>query len=61
MTVVAIVISAFGIIPKRLGNKRTTCNHPDCSIIKICENTEKIPGDLRRLVCPVRNHKPTLV
>ena len=33
----------------RLGNKRTSRDHPDYSIIKIGQNTEKSPGDLRRL------------
>ena len=30
-----------------LGNKRTKGNHSNDSIIKIAENTEKGPGDLR--------------
>ena len=33
----------------RLGNKRTTVNHPYNSIIKIVQNTEKSSGDLRSL------------
>ena len=33
-----------------LGNKRTSKNRPNYSIIKIGQNTEEIPGDLRRLV-----------
>ena len=33
----------------RLGNKRTSGHHSDYSIIKIRQNTEKSPGDLRRL------------
>ena len=33
----------------RLGNKRTNGDHPDYSIIKIGQNTEKSTGDLRRL------------
>ena len=42
-----------------LGNKRTSGDHPDCSIIKIDQNTKKSPGDLRRLVVtqtPVEDH-----
>ena len=42
----------------RLGNKRSG-NHPDYSIIKIGQNTEKSPGDLRRLALtqtPVEDH-----
>ena len=33
-----------------LGNKRTNGDHPNDSIIKIGQNTEKSPGDLRSLV-----------
>ena len=47
-----------------LGNKRTSRDHSDYSITKICQNTEKSPGDLRRLAVsqtPVRNHLLTLV
>ena len=32
----------------RLGNKRTSRDHPDNSIVKIRQDTEKSPGDLRR-------------
>ena len=32
----------------RLGNKRTSGDHPK-NVIKIDQNTEKSPGDLRRL------------
>ena len=69
--VIPIVISALRTIPKglvkrteRLGNKRTSGDHPDYSIIKISQNTEKSPGDLRRLVVsqtPVKEHQLTLV
>ena len=47
----------------RLGNKKTSGDHSDYSIIKIGQNTEKSPGDLRRLVTqtPVKNHSPTMV
>ena len=47
-----------------LGNKRTGGDYPNDSIIKIGQNTEKSPGDLRRLAgtqTPVRNHQLTLV
>ena len=43
-----------------LGNKRTSGDHPNDSIKKIDQNTEKSPGDLRRLAItqtPVRNHQ----
>ena len=33
----------------RLGNKRTSSDHLDYSIIKTGQNIEKSPGDLRRL------------
>ena len=48
----------------RLENKRASGDHPDYSIIKIGLNTEKSPGDLRRLAVtqtPERNHQLTLV
>ena len=34
---------------EKLGNKRTSRDHPDYSIINIGQYTEKSPGDLRRL------------
>ena len=39
-------------------------DHPNYSIIKIGQNTEESPGDLKRLAVtqtPVRNHQLTLV
>ena len=47
-----------------LGNKRTSGDHSNNSIIKICQNTEKSPGDLRRLAVrqiPVKSHQLMLV
>ena len=47
----------------KLGNKRTSGNHPDYSI-KIGKNTEKSRGDFKRLAViqtPVKNHLQTLV
>ena len=32
----------------RLENKRTSKDHPDHCIIKVSQNTEESPGDLRR-------------
>ena len=62
--VIAIVIGALVTVTKRidkgtrgLGNKRTSGDHPNDSIIKIGQNAEKSPGDLRRLAVtqtPVR-------
>ena len=46
------------------GNKKTIRDHPNYSVIKVRQNTEKSPGDLRRLAVtqtPVRNHQLTLV
>ena len=31
-----------------LGNKRTSGDHPNYSIVEIDQNTKKSPGDLRR-------------
>ena len=48
----------------RLGNKRTNGDNPNFSIVEIGQNTEKRPGDLRRLVFTkglVEDHQLTLV
>ena len=47
-----------------LGNKRKSGDHPNYSIFEIGQNTEKSPGNLRRLAVtqtPVKNHRLTLV
>ena len=47
-----------------LGNKRKSGNHPKDSIIKIGQNAEKSPGDLRRLAVsqtPVEGLRLTLI
>ena len=47
----------------RVGNRRTNREHLNPSIVKIGQNTEKSPGDLRRFTVtqtPVRNHQQTL-
>ena len=53
MTVIPIVIGALSTVTKglvqELGNKRTSGNLPNYSIIKIGQNIEKSPGNLRRL------------
>ena len=49
---------------ERLRNKWTSRNHPDYSIIKIGQNTEKSPGDLRRLAVteiPEENYQLTVM
>ena len=67
VTVTPSAIRALSTVTKGtggLGNKRTSGNHPNYRIIKIGQNTEKSPGDLRRLVVTqtlVRNHQLTLV
>ena len=45
------------------GNSGTSGDDPNYSIIEIGQNTEKNPGDLRRLVpqTPVKNHQLTLM
>ena len=56
VTVIPVIIGALGTIPKGLvkGLKdleiRTSRDHSDNSIIKISQNTEKSPGDLRLAV-----------
>ena len=51
VTVIPIVIGALRINKGAggFGNKRTSRDHPNYSIIKISQNAEKSPGDLRRL------------
>ena len=54
----------IGTRTRRLGNNGTGGYCPNYSIIEIDQNTEKSPGDLRRLVVtqiPVGNHQLTLV
>ena len=48
---------------RRLRNYRLRRDHPDYSIIKIDQNTEKSLGDMRRLAVtqtPVKDHQLTL-
>ena len=48
----------------RQGNKRMSGDNPNYSIADIGQNTEKSPGDLKRLAVtqtPVRNHWLTLM
>ena len=48
----------------RMGNRRTSKEHPDYSIAQIGENPEKSPRKLRRLPfiqTPVKDHQLTLV
>ena len=47
-----------------LGNKRMSGDHPNYYIIENGQNTEKSPGDLRRLAVnqtPVKDHQLKLI
>ena len=47
-----------------LGNRLTSWDHPNSSIVEIGQNTEKSPGDVKRLAVtqtPVENYQLTLV
>ena len=48
-TIIPIVIGGLDKGTRGLGNKRTSGDHPNYSIIEIGQNTKKSPGDLRRL------------
>ena len=57
VTIIPLVIDAFGCVtkgllkgPGELGSWRTSGDHPNYSIIENGQNTEKSPGDLRRLL-----------
>ena len=62
MTIIPIVICVFRRIGTETGgpgNKRTSEDHPNYSIVEIGQNTKKSPGNLRRLVVTqtlVENH-----
>ena len=50
--------------PERIGNKNTSGDHPNYILIKIGQNTEKSPGDLKKLdvtQTPVEYHQLILV
>ena len=62
VTIIPIVIGAFGTIKGtgRLGIWRKIGDDLNDSIIENGQNTEKIPGDLRRLAVtqnPVKDHQ----
>ena len=67
VTIIPIEIGAFGTVTKEtggLGGYRISGNHPNYSIIENGQNTEKSPGDLRRLAVtqtPVKNHQLKLM
>ena len=48
----------------KIGNQKTSRNHPSYSFVKISQNIEKSPGDLRRIAVsqtPVKDHELALV
>ena len=69
--IIPIVTGVFGTVTKRiikgtggLGNKRTSGDYPNYSIIENGQNTENNPEDLRRLAVtqtPVKNHQLKLM
>ena len=68
VTIVPIVIGAFGAVTKgllkSLEDLEAGGDHPNDSIIEDGQNTEKSPGDLRRLAVtqtPMKNHQLTLM
>ena len=71
VTVIAVVTGALGIVTKRLvqgtggtGNRRTSGDHPNYSIVEIGQNTKKSPGDMTRLTVtqtPGKEHQLTLI
>ena len=66
VTVISVVIGALETLFQRLGKgtrrieiQETSGGHPDYCIIKISQNTEKSPGDLKKLAItqtPMKNH-----
>ena len=70
VTVIPIVVGALRMVPKslekgwRVGNQRKNWDHPGYSIVENGQNTEKCPGDLRRLAVtqiPVKDHQLKVV
>ena len=70
VTAVPVVIGAFGTVTNGFMGKRglgswwPSGDHPNYYIIENGQNTEKSPGDLRRLAVtqiPVKDHQITLM
>ena len=71
VTIIPIIIGDFGTVTKGLlkgledlQSWRTSRDHPNYSIFENGLNTEKSPGDLRRLAVtqtPVKDHQLTLM
>ena len=69
VTIIPIVIGAFGTVritkeTGGFGGWRTSGDHPNYYIIENGQNTEKSPGDLRKVAVtqtPVKDHQLTLM
>ena len=72
VTIRPIVIGAFGTVtinriikgPRGFGSWQPSGNHPNNSIIENGQNTEKCPGDLKRLAVtqsPMKDHQLMLM
>ena len=64
VTIILVVTGALGKGTGRFRNKRMSGDHPNDSIIKISQDTEKSSEDLKGLVvtqAPVRNYQLRLV
>ena len=62
-TVMVIVISLLRKETGRFGNRGTNRDHPNYNNVEIDQNTEKSPGDMRRLAVsqsPVKDSQLTL-
>ena len=65
-TMIPHIIDALGTVPQRIGkgigmvgNKSKNREHLDFCIIEMGKNTEKSPGDLRRLILSDFRESPT--
>ena len=59
-----VSLQSIGNETGELGNKRTSGDHPKDNIIKMGQDTEKSPGDLRRLALtqtPVEDHQLIII
>ena len=68
VTVIPIILGALGTVPKglerRLEELQIGGDYPDYIFVKVGQNTEKSPGDQKRLAVtqtPAKDHQLTLV
>ena len=66
VTIIPIVIGALGTVTKGLLKRSwwMSVDHPNNNITENGQNTEKSPGDLRRLAVtqtPAKDHQQTLM